>query len=337
MTRPATYLTSLQQALHQMMTDDPRVIVLGEDILDPYGGAFKVTKGLSTRFPERVWTTPISEAAIVGVANGLALRGLRPVAEIMFGDFITLAADQLINHATKFRAMYNQQVRVPVTIRTPMGGGRGYGPTHSQSLEKLYLGAPHLHVIAPSLFHDPGEMLRRAVLDDDDPTLFIEHKLLYPAALVSGDETLQIDQVDDGTGYPAARVRNHPHDASDVTIITYGGGSLHLPALLRMLAAEEVTATAYLPGSLHPLSLSPIFDEAARSGRVVIIEDGTEGFGWSSEAAVRLYDAVGPQLVASIRRVAAEADVIPAARHLEDEKLVTAEKIEQAIWEVLFA
>ncbi len=337
MTRPLTYLVSLQQALHQMMADDSRVILLGEDILDPYGGAFKVTKGLSTRFPQRVWTTPISEAAIVGVANGLALRGLRPVAEIMFGDFITLAADQIINHAAKFRAMYNQQVRVPVTIRTPMGGGRGYGPTHSQSLEKLFLGTPHLHVVAPSLFHDPGEMLRRAVLDDDDPVLFIEHKLLYPAALVPSDEELTIEQVEDETGYTAARVRNHAGRVSDVVIITYGGSSLHLSAILRMLATEEVDATAYLPGSIHPLSLTPIFEDVAHCGRVVIVEDGVEGFGWSSEAAVMLYEAMGARLVTPIRRVAAAADVIPAAKHLEDKMLVSAHKIEQAIWEVLFS
>ncbi len=335
--RPLTYLAALQSALHAMMAEDERVIVLGEDILDPYGGAFKVTKGLSTAFPHRVWTTPISEAAIVGVANGLALRGMRPVAEIMFGDFITLAADQLINHAAKFRAMYNQQVSVPLTIRTPMGGGRGYGPTHSQSLEKLYLGVPHLHVVAPSLFHQPGELLRRAVLLDDDPVLFIEHKSLYPAPLPGPNDDFEISAIDDGTGYAAMRVRNAADGPPDALIITYGGLSLPLAETLRHLAREEVAALAYLPGSLHPLNLAPILADAARIGRVIIIEDGPEGFGWSPEAAVQIYDAVGPQLTAPIRRVAARADIIPAAQHLEAETLVTASKIEQAIWEVLFS
>jgi pyruvate/2-oxoglutarate/acetoin dehydrogenase E1 component len=110
----------------------------------------------------------------------MALRGLRPVVEIMFGDFLTLAADQLINHAAKFRWMYNDQVCVPMVIRTPMGGRRGYGPTHSQSLEKHFLGVPGLRVIAPTLFGDPGALLATAILEDDDPVLFIEHKLLYP-------------------------------------------------------------------------------------------------------------------------------------------------------------
>ncbi len=139
-----TVLASLNSALRQALTQDERVLLLGEDILDPYGGAFKVTRGLSEAFPERVLTTPISEAGFTGVATGMALRGLRPVVEIMFGDFVTLIADQLINHAAKFRWMYNDQVSVPLVVRTPMGGRRGYGPTHSQTLEKLFLGVPGL-------------------------------------------------------------------------------------------------------------------------------------------------------------------------------------------------
>ena len=146
----ATVLQSLNSALHGMMASDPRVIIMGEDVLDPYGGAFKVTRGLSQSWPERVLTTPISEAGFTGVAAGMAMRGLRPIVEIMFGDFLLLAGDQILNHITKFRWMYNEQVSVPITIRTPMGGGRGYGPTHSQSTEKHFLGMPGLHVVAPS-------------------------------------------------------------------------------------------------------------------------------------------------------------------------------------------
>ena len=133
-------LESLNSALHRAFSDNLNVYLLGEDILDPYGGAFKVSRGLSTSFPERVLTTPISEAGFVGVAAGMALRGLRPVVEIMFGDFVTLIADQMINHIAKFRWMYNNQVRLPIVIRTPMGGRRGYGPTHSQTLGKTISG-----------------------------------------------------------------------------------------------------------------------------------------------------------------------------------------------------
>jgi pyruvate/2-oxoglutarate/acetoin dehydrogenase E1 component len=116
-----------------------------------------------------VITTPISEAGIVGVAAGMALRGLLPVVEIMFGDFITLIADQVINHAAKFRWMYNNQVRVPIVIRTPMGGRRGYGPTHSQTMEKFFIGVPGLRVLAPNTFCDPGDLLSKAIFEDNDP------------------------------------------------------------------------------------------------------------------------------------------------------------------------
>ena len=151
-----TLLEALNQALHQAFAADERVCLLGEDVLDPYGGAFRVSHGLSTAYPERVLTTPISEAGIVGAAAGMALRGLRPVVEIMFGDFLTLAADQIINHLSKFQWMYNDQVRVPMLIRTPMGGRRGYGPTHSQTLEKHFLGVPGLRVLPPPRWATPA-------------------------------------------------------------------------------------------------------------------------------------------------------------------------------------
>src|SRR5262249_30025105 len=131
-------LASLNAALRAAMADE-RVMVLGEDVRDPYGGAFKLTRGLPTQFPDRVIETPISEAGIVAVATGLALRGFLPVVEVMFGDFLFLAGDQIVNHAAKYRTMFNDRVRVPLVVRAPMGGRRGYGPTHSQSLAKHFL------------------------------------------------------------------------------------------------------------------------------------------------------------------------------------------------------
>ena len=177
-----TYGQSINKALNKKLDQEKSVILLGEDICDPYGGAFKVTKGLSTKYPNQVINTPISEHALVGVAAGLAMRGLSPVLEIMFGDFLTLCADQIINHVAKFFWMYNGKVKVPMVIRTPMGGRKGYGPTHSQTLEKIYLGIPGIEIIAPSNFHDPGELLIKSI-DYGKPVLFIEHKFLYPREL----------------------------------------------------------------------------------------------------------------------------------------------------------
>ena len=176
--RQETYLENLRRGLADVFAEHANAVLLGEDVVDPYGGAFKVTKGLSTRYPDRVFSTPISEASIVGCGIGLALRGYRPFVEIMFGDFITLAMDQLVNHASKFGLMYGGAVNVPLVVRVPMGGGRGYGPTHSQSLEKILLGIPNLVVVAPSLFHLPGEELKRAFLDER-PVVFVENKILY--------------------------------------------------------------------------------------------------------------------------------------------------------------
>ena len=135
-------LESLREGLARALEADDRVVLLGEDVLDPYGGAFKVTKGLSSAYPDRVYPTPISEGAIVGLCTGLALRGLRPVGEIMFGDFLTLCADQIINSAAKFPLMYEGKVTVPWVLRTPVAGIRGYGPTHSQSLGEALLRCP---------------------------------------------------------------------------------------------------------------------------------------------------------------------------------------------------
>ena len=177
------YLESLNESFHNILRKNDDVIFIGEDILDPYGGAFKVSKGLSTKFPRQVISTPISEAGIVGSAVGMAMRGLKPIVEIMFGDFITLASDQIINHAVKYKWMYNNQVNVPLIIRTPVGGRRGYGPTHSQSLENLFMSVPGLEIIAPSLCHNPGEMIGKLVENIQNPTIFIESKVDYSKKL----------------------------------------------------------------------------------------------------------------------------------------------------------
>ena len=180
---PGTQADSLRRSDPRLLCGadarDGRIVMIGEDIRSPYGGAFKVTKGLSDLFPDRVFNAPISEAAIVGLGNGLALHGQLPVCELMFGDFLTLACDQFINHAAKFRRMYNEQATVPLIVRTPMGGGRGYGPTHSQSLEKHFLGVPHTQCLALHQRISP-EIIYNQLFDSiDRPTLVIENKLLY--------------------------------------------------------------------------------------------------------------------------------------------------------------
>lgn len=329
-----TYLESLRTSLHAILEQDLRAVVLGEDILDPYGGAFKVTQGLSTRFPDRVFTTPISEAAIVGVSVGLALRGRHPIAEIMFGDFVTLAADQLINHAAKYAAMYNGGVRVPLVVRTPMGGGRGYGPTHSQSLERLFLGIPHLTVLAPSHAHDAGTLLQAAVRTGD-PVLFVENKLLYPQPLLLGGGEAGIcrREVLDACGHPVVHLANYPSSSEpDVTIAAYGGMSRLLHGVLARMASEEVNVLAVLPACISPLDVAGLATAAAASRRLLVVEESQAAFGWGAEVAAQVAAKVAGVQVA---RLGAQPTVIPASKALEDQVLVAETQIELGLLQLL--
>ncbi|MDP2388819.1 MAG: pyruvate dehydrogenase, partial [Acidobacteriota bacterium] len=235
-----TVLESINQGLHGVMAADARVVVLGEDILDPYGGAFKVTKGLSSAYPDRVFTTPISEAAIVGLASGLALRGMRPIAEIMFGDFLFLAGDQLVNHAAKFQWMYNDQVRVPMVVRAPMGARRGYGPTHSQSIEKHFMGVPGLWVVAPHILGDPGQLLRQATLECDAPVVFIESKTCYGRALVSAVPGMTSTVIaDEASPFPTVVLRHDRCELADGLLWCYGGMTPHCLEAVQHLREVE--------------------------------------------------------------------------------------------------
>lgn len=331
-----TYLKSLQHGLRDTMIQDERVVVLGEDILDPYGGAFKVTQGLSTAFSERVYTTPISEGGLTALATGMGLRGLRPVLEIMFGDFLTLCCDQLVNHATKFGTMYGQRLPLPLVLRTPMGGGRGYGATHSQSLEKMFLGVPGLKVVAPSHLHAAGHTLKHAILCEETPVLFIEHKQLYPLPLMTTTHaSIQIEYIDDIPGYPTVVARNFYHGVPDVAIIGYGGMSRLLIPLLEALAEEEVWAVALLPSSLTPIPMATLAHYVSWAGRAMIVEEGTEGFNWGSELAARLYERLLKKLLSPIVRLSSKPAVIPASAHGEKDVLLQIETMEHAIMEVL--
>ena len=342
-----TVLESLNTALHQAMQMDERVLVLGEDILDPYGGAFKVTRGLSDRYPDRVLATPISEAGIVGVSTGLALAGYLPVVEIMFGDFLTLAADQIINHAAKFRWMYNDQVRVPIVIRTPMGGRRGYGPTHSQTLEKLFLGVPGLQVFAPCAIGNPGSLLNYAIFDCVDPILFIENKLLYilqkDTYKISNEITINKIACDgseepqkllfpDISESPATytmTVRDSPQ--ASITIAAYGHMVEYAArAMVDLAYEEEIFCEVIVPTRLTPWDIDPILASSRKTNRLLVVEEGTLSLGWGAEITARISELQDSDLKA-IRRVAALEFPIPASEPLETEMLPGINHIMEAV------
>ena len=334
-----TVLNSLNTALHDVMNQDTHVYVMGEDIIDPYGGAFKVTRGLSSSFPDRVITTPVSEAGIVGIAAGMALRGLRPVVEIMFGDFFTLITDQLVNHIAKFRWMYNNQVTVPIVIRTPMGGRRGYGPTHSQSLEKIYLGIPGLRVLALNAIGDPGKLLANAILNDDNPVVFIENKLLYSQTIHSTDllNHFEISSITrQVTTEPALRTADYtptyiikiagaPQPL--ITIVTYGYmAELALEASKQLAYESEIFSEIVIPTQLAPYGMEPVFDSVKQTQRIIVVEEGTLTLGWGAEILARISEKYGGYIISSNRLGGADLPV-PASGYLEEQILPDVEDI----------
>jgi 2-oxoisovalerate dehydrogenase E1 component len=323
----------LNEMLHAIFAERDDVVLFGEDVLDPYGGAFKVTAGLSDAYPDRVLTTPISEASLFGVAAGMALRGQRPILEIMFGDFMALGLDQVVNGISKFREMYDDQVTVPLVVRAPMGARRGYGPTHSQSLEKLLLGIPNILVVAASECHDVGALLAAAV-EDERPVFFIENKLLY-GRVIRRPEDGHVGElaVRESVGpYPALTFSAAGFEEGSATIVTYGGMlPIVLDAVTELALEHEVFCEAVALSQLVPMELEPVLESVGRTGALVTAEEGTLTGGFGAEIAARVQEAAWSDLRAPVQRVAARDGIIPSARPLEDAMLPSVEDVVDAV------
>jgi len=323
---------SLNNALDVLLSGHPEVIVLGEDLHDPYGGAFKVTAGLSTRYPGRVISTPISEAGVVGAGIGLALAGYRPVVEIMFADFVSLAMDQIYNHAVKFPGMF-PDARVPLVVRTPAGGRRGYGPTHSQSPENLMTGVPGLTIVFPSHRHDPGLLLRRAVLAWNSPTVFFEHKLLYARTVdTAGYRELTAEPSDPGAAWFPVLTRGAGQP--DVSLVAYGDSVQLAESVAAHLAEEEVGCEIVAPSLLAPLPRATLVKHLLSSPRIVVIEEAPTEFGFAAELGSALLEA---GYRGRYRRVASPPIPIPAARSLENTVLPSEQNVLDCVIETILA
>lgn len=280
-----SYIKRLQAGLKEAL-QDPDTYFLGEDIQEPYGGSFKVSKGLSQEYPDQVLATPMSEQGFTGMGIGMALSGLKVIVEIMFGDFITLCADQLINHASKFVGLYNKNLHF--VLRTPMGGYRGYGATHSQSIEKLFIGYPDVNIIAPSIINDPGILLLKA-LNCGKPTLFVENKLDYTRYML--EET---DAANDlfvsysNAEFPCAIVKIADEPESNFLILGYGGLIANLTKLqLTLYMNEEISVHLASPSLVYPIDPF-LVNQAKEYKNVILVEEGYEGANWSSEIAKEL-------------------------------------------------
>ncbi|HSB71170.1 MAG TPA: alpha-ketoacid dehydrogenase subunit beta [Candidatus Methylomirabilis sp.] len=311
-----TYLEAIREGLWEELERDPNVFLLGEDI-GVYGGAFGVTLGFLEEFgKERVRDTPISELGIVGAAAGAALLGLRPVVEIMFMDFSTLALDQLGNQAAKMRFMFGGKARVPMVLRAPQGAGTGAAAQHSQSLEALFVHFPGLKVVMPSTPADAKGLLKAAIRDDN-PVVFIEHKLLYnrKGPVPDGEHVVPLGK---------AEVKR---PGRDLTLIAISAMVPKALAAADKLAAEGIEVEVLDPRSLVPLDEETIMDSVRRTGRVLITHEACRTGGVGAEILARIVEGGFDYLDAPIRRLAGRDLPIPYSKELERQVIPQEEDI----------
>ncbi len=314
--REITYKQAIQEALREEMRRDERVFLLGEDI-GVYGGAFGVTLGFVEEFgKERVRDTPISELGIVGAAAGAALMGMRPVVEIMFMDFSTLALDQLANQAAKLRFMFGGKAKVPMVLRAPQGAGTGAAAQHSQSLEALFVHFPGLKVAIPSTPADAKGLLKAAIRDDN-PVVFIEHKLLYnrKGQVPEGEHMVPLGQ---------AEIKRSGRDLTIVAISNMVPKALEAA---ETLAAEGIEVEVVDPRTLVPLDEATILDSVRRTGRALIVHEACRTGGVGAEILSRIVEEGFDYLDAPVRRLAGRDLPIPYSKELERQVIPQAEDI----------
>jgi pyruvate dehydrogenase E1 component beta subunit len=315
--RKITYREALREALKEEMQRDSTVFLLGEDIGKYWGGAFKVTEGLAEEFgDERVRDTPISESAIIGTAVGAAITGMRPVAEIMFGDLTALAMDQIANQAAKIRYMFGGQAKCPLVIRTPFGAGVNIASHHSQSLDAWFMHAAGLFVAVPSTPYDAKGLLKTAIRGNN-PVFFCEHKLLYP---VEGD----VPEEEYTIPFGMADVKR---EGADVTIVATLYMVLKALNSAKQLEKEGVDAEIVDPRTLAPLDKQAIIKSVKKTGRLVIVSEDCKTAGVSAEIAAVVAEEAIDYLDAPIKRVAEPDTPIPFSPPLEqyvipDEKAI---------------
>ena len=323
---------ALNVAFHEAFREDPEILFFGEDIQDPYGGAFKVSRGLSEKFPGRVLNMPISEASIVGTALGVALSEKTAIAEIMFGDFLALAFDQIVNHAGKFHSMFGREIRVPLIIRTPMGGGRGYGPTHSQSLEKHFVGAPGVDVYVVHPRVDIETFYRHLLKHVRRTAVVIENKLLYGCS--RSDVLPEGYELHESEGeYPVSRLL--PAGVSpDVTVVSIGGVGLSLESAMRRLNEEEVYLDVFYPLRMDFRELGVLRSSLGNTGKLLVLEEGTQTLNLASEYAKRLVSGMEGQRAPICRSLSALDLPLPSAKYLESQVVPGTESIIREVLEL---
>ena len=315
-----TYRESVAEGIAREMRRDPTVVCIGEDI-GAAGGVFKTTVGLFEEFgPDRVWDTPISEQAIAGAAMGAAMTGIRPVAEIMFSDFLACCWDYLANEIPKARYMTGGQVTVPLVVRTANGGGLGFGAQHSQAVENWAFAIPGLKVVAPATPSDVVGLMAAAIRSDD-PVVFFEHKGLFAS---KGEPAPPDHLVELGR----ARVAR---DGDDVTVVALASTVPLAIAAAEQLAPDGVSVEVVDLRCLVPLDATTVLASVERTNRLLVVEENPYQGGWGATVAAIVADEGYETLDAPVRRLAAECVPLPFADALEDQVIPTVDKLVTAI------
>ncbi|MFZ2490218.1 MAG: alpha-ketoacid dehydrogenase subunit beta [Thermoanaerobaculia bacterium] len=318
-----TYLEAIRAAMFEEMERDERVFLIGEDV-GLYGGAFKTSAGLIEKFgSERVIDTPISEVAIVGAASGAALMGMRPIAEMQFIDFITVAYDMLVNFTATSR--YRVGSPCPIVVRGPAGGGVHGGPFHSLNPEAMFMNRPGLKIVAPGTVYDAKGLLKAAIRDDD-PVIYIEHKYLY--------RRLKEDIPDDDYIVPIGKA-NVRRDGKDLTIVTWGAMLYVAEEAANELAKDGVSVEIVDVRTILPLDEETILESVAKTNRVIILHEAPLTGGAGGEIAARIAEKAFDYLDAPVKRVAALDVPIPYSPPLEAAVLPDRHRVLQAARELL--
>ncbi|CAM5231957.1 MULTISPECIES: alpha-ketoacid dehydrogenase subunit beta [Streptomyces] len=329
MARTISYREAVNEALRQEMERDPSVIIMGEDNAggagspgedDAWGGVLGVTKGLYERFPGRVLDTPISESAFVGAAVGAATRGLRPVAELMFIDFMGVCFDQIFNQAAKFRYMFGGKAVTPVVVRTMYGAGLNAAAQHSQCLYPVFTHIPGLKVVLPSNPYEAKGLLIQAIRDND-PVIFCEHKALY-------DMTGEVPE--DSYTIPFGEA-NVVRDGDDVTIVALGRMVSVAEEAAAELARQGVQAEIIDPRTTSPLDSDTILESVENTGRLVVVDEATPRCGMATDISALVAQEAFGALRAPIEMVTAPHTPVPFAQPLEQLYIPDAQKVANAV------
>ena len=330
------YVERIKNAFYNQLESRNDVVFIGEDIRDPYGGAFKATKGLSPKFDKRVLNMPISEACMTGMAVGMGLNGFIPVVEMMFGDFVTLGFDQIINHASKYAWVYGDNIKIKMIIRVPSGAKRGYGPTHSQSLEKFLIGVPGIRVVAMSAPVDPLVFYKALFESIEEPTVVIENKKLYGQKNWLVEENryndFYIKEVNN-YGYPTFCLSVDPDNSPDAYIITYGGMVEDVcSAAYDLMIKEEIQVDVVVATQLSPVPIADLKELINKDSMIFVAEEGTMTAGVGAEL---IASCVENNIGERYRRIATPDMPIPNGIVLENQIVPGKETIECTIKEEL--